>query len=112
MLDHLHRQHGVELAALGRQVLDGSGAIGEFGPGRLGVRPLANGTKIGLETAIFNQGASFTYLSKTLYYAGNEGGSNLPNSERVRNRDWAEVTLAGWDGTTPFAYSGWRSTAS
>ena len=72
-------------------------------------RSLTNGTKIGLEAAIFDQGASFTYLSKTLYYAGNEGGSNLPNSERVRNRDWAEVTLSGWDGTTPFAYSGWRA---
>jgi len=72
-------------------------------------RPLVNGTKIGLELGIFNQGASFTWLSKTLYYAGNEGGSNLPNSERVRNRDWAEVTLSGWDGTAPFAYSGWRA---
>lgn len=72
-------------------------------------RELTNGTKIGLEAAIFNQGASFTYLSKTLYFGTNEGGSNLPNSERPRNKDWAEVTLTGWDGVTPFAYSGWRA---
>jgi hypothetical protein len=72
-------------------------------------RSLNNGSKVGLETAIFNQGASYTYLSKTLYYAANEGGSNLPNSERPRNRDFAEVTLAGWDEQAPFAYSGWRA---
>ncbi|HWA24732.1 MAG TPA: sugar-binding protein [Lacunisphaera sp.] len=72
-------------------------------------RELTNGTKIGFDTAIFNQGASFTYLSKTLYFGTNEGGSNLPNSERPRNKDWGEVTLTGWDGTTPFAYSGWRA---
>jgi hypothetical protein len=72
-------------------------------------RELKNGTQIGLELAIFDQGQSFTYWSKTLFYAGREGSSNLPNSERVRNRDWGEVTLSGWDGTTPFAYSGWRA---
>lgn len=72
-------------------------------------RPLTNGTKIGLEVGIFDQGSSYAYLSKTLFYADQEGGSNLPNSERIRNRDWAEVTLSGWDGTTPFAYSGWRA---
>jgi hypothetical protein len=72
-------------------------------------RELANGTQIGLEVGIFNQGASFTYWSKTNPHAGKEGNSNLPNSERPRNRDWAEVTLAGWDGATPFAYSGWRA---
>lgn len=70
---------------------------------------LGNGTKVGLELGIFDQGQSFTYLSKTQFFAGREGNSNLPNSERVRNRDWAEVTLAGWDGATPFAYSGWRA---
>lgn len=68
---------------------------------------LANGTQVGLEVAIFDQGQSFTYWSKTEYFAGREGNSNLPNSERVRNRDWGEVTLAGWDGVTQFAYSGW-----
>ncbi len=72
-------------------------------------RSLANGTKIGLEVGAFNQGQSFTYWSKTQNIAGQEGGSNLPNSERIRNRDWGVVTLAGWDGTTPFAYSGWRA---
>jgi hypothetical protein len=72
-------------------------------------RELANGTQIGLEVGIFNQGASFTYWSKTDPHAGKEGSSNLPNSERPRNRDWAEVTLAGWDEATPFAYSGWRA---
>ncbi|PKO14105.1 MAG: hypothetical protein CVU39_16140 [Chloroflexi bacterium HGW-Chloroflexi-10] len=72
-------------------------------------RELNNGTKIGLELGIFDQGSSFTYWSKTQFDAGNEGGSNLPNSERVRNRDWGEVTLSGWDEVTPFAYSGWRA---
>ncbi len=72
-------------------------------------RELNNGTRIGLDIGIFDQGNSFTYWSKTQVNAGYEGGSNLPNSERVRNRDWGEVTLAGWDGTTPFAYSGWRA---
>ncbi len=75
-------------------------------------RPLTNGTKIGLELAIFDQGSSFTHWSRTLYYGGNEGaagGSNLPNSERIRNRDWAEVSLSAWDGSTPFSYSGWRA---
>ncbi len=70
---------------------------------------LTNGTKVGLELGIFDQGQSFTYWSKTQFFAGREGSSNLPNSERVRNRDWAEVTLAGWDEVTPFAYSGWRA---
>jgi chitodextrinase len=70
-------------------------------------RELANGTKVGLEFAVFDQGQSFTYWSKTQYFAGREGNSNLPNSERVRNRDWGVVTLAGWDGEQDFAYSGW-----
>lgn len=72
-------------------------------------RVLENGTQIGLEVGIFDQGQSFTYWSKTQDIAGREGSSNLPNSERVRNRDWGVVTLDGWDGQTPFAYSGWRA---
>jgi len=72
-------------------------------------RELKNGTAIGLEVGILDQGNSFAYLSKTQSFAGAEGNSNLPNSERVRNRDWGVVTLSGWDGTTPFAYSGWRA---
>lgn len=72
-------------------------------------RELTNGTVIGLEIGIFDQGNSFTYWSKTQFDAGNEGGSNLPNSERVRNRDWGEVSLSDWDEVTPFAYSGWRA---
>jgi hypothetical protein len=72
-------------------------------------RALNNGTQIGLEVGIFDHGNSFTYFSKTLPYAGREGNSNLPNSERVRNRDWGVVTLAGWDGMAPLAYSGWRA---
>jgi hypothetical protein len=72
-------------------------------------RELKNGTQIGLDTGIFDQGNSFTYLSKTQYFAGREGNSNLPNSERVRNRDWSVVILSGWNGKAPFAYSGWRA---
>jgi hypothetical protein len=72
-------------------------------------RELKNGAQIGLELGIFDQGNSFTYLSKTQYFAGREGNSNLPNSERVRNRDWGVVTLSGWNGATPFTYSGWRA---
>ena len=48
-------------------------------------------------------------MSKTRHDAGREGTSNLPNAERVRNRDWGVVTLSGWDGRAPFAYSGWRA---
>ena len=72
-------------------------------------RRLENGTQIGLEVGIADQGHSLTYLSKTRRDAGREGGSNLPNSERVRNRDWGVVTLAGWNGRTAFAYSSWRA---
>lgn len=72
-------------------------------------RQLVNGEKVGLEVAIFNQGSSFTYWNKTDYTAGREGSSNVPNSERVRNRDWGVVSLASWDGVAPFAYSGWRA---
>ncbi len=72
-------------------------------------RELNNSTQIGLEIGIFDQGNSFAYLSKTQYFAGREGNSNLPNSERVRNRDWGVVTLSGWNGKVPFAYSGWRA---
>ena len=72
-------------------------------------RELRNGTQIGLEVGIFDQDNSIAYLSKTQYFAGREGNSNLPNSERVRNRDWGVVTLDGWDGKMPFAYSGWRA---
>ncbi len=71
-------------------------------------RELKNGTQIGLEVGIFDQGNSFTYLSKTQYFAGREV-TNMPNSERVRNRDWGVVTLSGWNSVTPFAYSGWRA---
>jgi hypothetical protein len=70
-------------------------------------RELKNGTQIGLEAGILDQDISFAYLSKTQYFAGREGNSNLPNSERVRNRDWGVVALSGWNGRTPFAYSGW-----
>jgi hypothetical protein len=84
-------------------------ALQTEGWGDAWARELKNGAKIGLELGIFDQGQSFTYWSKTQFNAGNEGGSNLPNSERVRNRDWGEVTLSGWDETTPFAYSGWRA---
>ncbi len=72
-------------------------------------RPLTNGTQIGLEVAVFDQGTSFTHLSRTNVLAGREGNSNLPNSERIRNRDWAVVTLSGWNRTSPFAWSGWRA---
>lgn len=27
----------------------------------------------------------------------------------ILNRDWGVVTLSGWDGKAPFAYSGWRA---
>lgn len=70
-------------------------------------RVLKDGTQIGLDVGVFDQGRSFTYWSKTQSFAGYEGGSNLPNSERIRNRDWGVVTLDGWDGHTPFAYTGW-----
>ncbi|WP_162940013.1 sugar-binding protein [Gryllotalpicola protaetiae] len=70
-------------------------------------RKIGNGTQIGLEVGNYDQGNSFTYWSKTQYFAGQEAGSNLPNSERIRNRDWGVVTLSGWNGRTPFAYSGW-----
>ncbi len=70
---------------------------------------LKNGTQIGLEVGIFDRGNSFAYLSKARYFAGREGSSNLPNSERVRNRDWGVITLTGWNGKAPFAYSGWRA---
>lgn len=72
-------------------------------------RRITNGTRIGLEVAIADQGRSLSFLSRTRVDAGREGNSNLPNSERVRNRDWAEVTLQGWDGSTPFAYSSWAA---
>jgi hypothetical protein len=70
-------------------------------------RKLANGTQIGLEVGIADQGQSLAFLSRTQIDAGREGNSNLPNSERVRNRDWAVVTLAGWDGRSKFANSSW-----
>jgi hypothetical protein len=70
-------------------------------------RRLDNGTQIGLELAIADQGNSFAHLSRTRVEGGREGNSNLPNSERVRNRDWSVVTLAGWDGKAPFAFSSW-----
>ncbi len=72
-------------------------------------RELTNGTRIGLEVGIADQGQSFAYLSKTQLDAGREGNSNLPNSERVRNRDWGVVTLSGWNRVAPFAFSGWRA---
>ena len=72
-------------------------------------RPLTNGTTVGLELGIFDQGQSFTYWSKTQAYAGREGGSNLPNSERVRNRDWGVITLADRPADAVAAYSGWRA---
>jgi hypothetical protein len=72
-------------------------------------RELTNGTQVGLEFGVFDQGQSFTYWSKTEVFAGREGNSNLPNSERVRNRDWGVATLKGWDEKTPFAYSGWSA---
>src|SRR5262249_21775577 len=72
-------------------------------------RPLTNGTEIGLEVAVADQGHSQTYFNKTQVFAGREGNSNLPNSERVRNRDWGVVTLSGWDRRAAFAYSGWRA---
>lgn len=68
---------------------------------------LVNGSTVGLEVAIADQGESLTYLSKIRVDAGREGASNLPNSERVRNRDWGVVTLAGWDGRAAHAYSSW-----
>ncbi|HEX4998738.1 MAG TPA: sugar-binding protein [Terriglobia bacterium] len=98
----------------GYQSQDGVNYTYEFalqieGWGDVWDRELQNGTEIGLEVAVYDQGNSFSYLSKTQYYAGREGTSNLPNSERVRNRDWGVVTLSGWDGAAPFAYSGWRA---
>jgi hypothetical protein len=70
-------------------------------------RELRNGTQIGLEVAVADQGNSLAYLSKTRVDAGREGNSNLPNSERARNRDWGVVTLDGWNGRTPHAFSRW-----
>jgi hypothetical protein len=70
-------------------------------------RQLTNGTQIGLEVGIADQGQSFAYLSRKRQDAGREGNSNLPNSERVRNRDWGVVTLAGASKGARFAFSGW-----
>ena len=72
-------------------------------------RDLTNGTQVGLELGIFDQGQSFTYWSKSQVFAGREGNSNLPNSERVRNRDWGVVTLAGAGADDEYAYSGWSA---
>jgi chitodextrinase len=72
-------------------------------------RDLSDGTQVGLEFGVFDQGQSFTYWSKTQALAGREGSSNLPNGERVRNRDWGVVTLAGKDEDDEPAYSGWRA---
>jgi chitodextrinase len=72
-------------------------------------RPLVNGTTVGLEIGVYDQGQSFTYWSKTQVDAGREGSSNLPNSERVRNRDWGVITLAGKPDDATAAYSGWRA---
>lgn len=70
-------------------------------------RQLVNGTQVGIEIAVADQGQSLAYLSKSRVEAGREGSSNLPNSERVRNRDWGVVTLSGWDGKAPQAASSW-----
>jgi len=68
---------------------------------------LVNGSTVGLEVAVVDQGQSLTYWSKTQVDAGREGSSNLPNSERVRNRDWGVVTLTGKGDDAVAAYSGW-----
>jgi hypothetical protein len=70
-------------------------------------RELANGTQIGIEVGIADQGNSFAFLSRTRTDAGREGNSNLPNSERVRNRDWGVVTLAGRSSGARNAFSSW-----
>ncbi|WP_297082108.1 carbohydrate-binding protein [uncultured Demequina sp.] len=79
------------------------------GWGDEGDRVLDNGTQVGLELGVFDQDHSFSYWSKTEAFAGREGSSNLPNGERVRNRDWGVVTLAGKGASDTAAYSGWRA---
>lgn len=71
-----------------------------------------NGTGIGIELAVADAGNAFAFWSRSDPLAGREGGSNLPNGERARNRDWGVVTLAGWNGTSERAFSGWRADES
>lgn len=109
-----HSTRLADFASSGYQEGDGASYTYEIalrmeGWGDAWERPLENGTTVGLELGLFDAGRSFSYWSRTDVNAGREGGSNLPNSERVRNRDWGVVTLAGWDGETPPAYSGWRA---
>ncbi|MDR1062010.1 MAG: hypothetical protein LBL83_12590 [Clostridiales bacterium] len=66
---------------------------------------LGNGSKVGVEVGIMDGSKTWAFWSKTNATDAREGSSNLPNDERARNRDWGEVTLAGWDGDAPFAYS-------
>ncbi|MDR1638126.1 MAG: hypothetical protein LBT59_00385 [Clostridiales bacterium] len=73
-------------------------------------RELKNGTQIGIEAGIFDGGGSaWSFWSKTNFLDAREGTSNMPNDERTRNRDWGEVTLAGWNGASEFAYSEWSA---
>lgn len=72
-------------------------------------RQLGNGSEIGIEIAVHDQGNSYSWWSRTDVNAGREGNSNLPNSERARNRDWGVVTLTGWNGETLFAFSDWSA---
>lgn len=69
-------------------------------------RKLANGSQVGIELAIADQGHSLTFLSRSRVDSGREGNSSLPNSERVRNRDWGVVTLSG-QKREPLAESSW-----
>lgn len=66
---------------------------------------LENGTKFGIDVVISDSPAFGT--SRTNYVFWSHNDNTYPVLDQGNNADWGTVTLAGWDGTTPFKFSNW-----
>lgn len=70
--------------------------------------PLQNGTSFGIETMIQDSPANTTARTARVFWSHNDNA--YPASNQERPLDWGVVTLAGWDGSAPFAFNNWNLT--
>lgn len=66
---------------------------------------LANGTKFGVEVTIGDSPAFGKPVSAYICWSHND--NSYPALDQGNQADWGTVTLAGWDGVTPFKFSDW-----
>lgn len=69
---------------------------------------LQNGTSFGIDVMIGDSLATGVARSARVYWSHQD--NNYPASSQDHPADWGIVTLAGWNGSAPFAFNNWPLT--